>query len=76
MFAKHGFEITTFESRSSSEAIANVKLLREIAPKFENPYAQSRAKWNELAGSHGTSIGSGVRSTQSATTCKPKYTSY
>ena len=76
-FAKHGFEITTFDTRSSSEAIGNAKLLREEGTRFETPSElKSRKPWDSLAGAQGVNIGSGVKHGVSSTSWRPKYTSY
>jgi hypothetical protein len=73
---KHGNKIIDIDTDSSVAVISNVKLLREIHPRFENPYEGKRESWNSTALNKGTGIGSKVKTINSSSTWKQKYTSY
>ena len=73
---KHGNKIIDIDGSASTAVISNVKLLREISPKFDNPYEGKRETWNSTATMKGTGLGSKVNAVNSSSTWKQKYTSY
>jgi hypothetical protein len=73
---KHGNKIIDIDGSSSTAIISNVKLLREVEPKFVNPYEDKRETWNSTAPLKQSGIGSGVQTVASSSTWKRKYTSY
>jgi saccharopepsin len=75
--SKHAYKVTDIDGPASAEITYNVKLLREVSPKYDNPYETSREDWNSSAVLKGAGLGSMVKGVQAgATTWKRKYTSY
>lgn len=68
--------MSDIDGKQSTEITGNVKLLRDIPPKYDNPYEGTRSKWDSISAFKGSSIGSGVKTTGSSSTWKQKYTSY
>jgi hypothetical protein len=77
MLSKHGNKIIDLDCKASAHNLtSNVKLLREIAPKFDNQYEAQRTSWNGTALLKGSAMGSGVKAISSSSTWKRKFTSY
>lgn len=75
--SRHAYKITDIDGPATAALTANVKLLREVAPNFDNPYAATRGDWNSSALLRGAGLGSMVGGVQAgATTWKRKYTAY
>jgi hypothetical protein len=75
--SKHAFKITSVDARSSAEITGNIRLLREVPPSFDPPhFHQSRDEWNTSGLLKGAGLGSMVKSINSNTTWKRKYTLY
>lgn len=77
----HGFKITELDQLHSPALTSNIRLLREMKPKFDDPYVRknkSRVKpeWNATGNMNGINIGSRVNATPSTTTWKQKFTLY
>jgi hypothetical protein len=78
----HSFKIAELDQLHSHELISNVRLIREMKPKFEDPYVKSRSQtrvkpeWNKTGNMKGANIGSLVNTAPSTTTWKQKFTSY
>lgn len=74
--SKHAFKISNIDVKATSEMTSNVRLLREVYPKHEDPYKGRKVPWDETSLFERTGVGSKVKATPSATTWKPKVTSY
>lgn len=75
--SKHAYKITNLDGPATAELTYNVKLLREVGPKYDNPYEEKRESWNSSGLLKGAGLGSMVKGVQAgATTWKRKYTSY
>eukprot|EP01033_Poteriospumella_lacustris_P018469 gene18469-13289_t len=77
LLSKLAYKVTDIDGPATAELTANVKLLREVAPRFDNPYAATRGDWNSSALLRGAGLGSMVGGVQAgASTWKRKYTAY
>jgi hypothetical protein len=79
---RHASKISAFESKNDTNVVSNVRLLRDVAPTFHDPYISkktglpTRPKFEIATLAKGTSLGSMVKAAASASTWKRKSTVY
>jgi len=74
--SKFAYKISDIDNPAGSSATSNVRLLRDIEPRCKDPYQGNRTAWEDRSLFKGSSVGSHVKCTPSATTYKQKITFY
>lgn len=72
---KHGFKISNIDHPCEAMA-SNVRLLRDIPPRFEDNPFPKRQDWNDTSNMGKVGLGSMVQGTGGSSTWRRKYTSY
>jgi hypothetical protein len=82
LLCKYASVLNELDSQNDTNVVANVRLLRTVEPTFKNPYISkktgqiSRPPFEFAKLAQGSSLGSGVKTANSSSTWKKKYTSY
>lgn len=83
LLSLHASKLTDIDRGSSTEMIANIRLLREVAPKTKDPYEElakktgiPKVQWDNTSQFTGTGLGSMVKAPASSSTWKRKVTLY
>lgn len=74
----HAYKICDIDAKNEASLTTNVKLLREVGPKCNNPFEgdNERSEWNGTAVLKGSYMGSMVKAAASSTTWKRNATLY
>lgn len=80
--SKHAFKIAAVNQMKDPAICSNIQLIREIYPKYEDPYVRCKngnrvkEEWNSTSNLAKSGLGSLVKASLSTTTWQPKFTKY